>query len=284
MTRYIFTVAAGRSGQSSLTDLLDRHVFDCWAAVEEPKVDCVLPGRWGQYERRFRRRFFETHELLGRGKVLQAYSEGNDDYLEQIVRQKLRNIQRKLRRRDASIYIDVSKYFARGQHLGYLKVLPQFSLIHLVRDPLKNMRSFLNRNKDFYLDNGPPDSKFNHLRLKASDLNKGELYLWAWCELHLRFQALAADAKVDKAIEIRTDDLTNEDKMTALLKALDLRHKPLELTPPMNTNVFLGFPETKVQVEDVELFRQFVQKIPGEQFDRIQYFHDYDPNSALPRG
>ena len=76
--QYIFTVTAGRSGQGTLTDLLRRHVPSCYPAFEEPAVYRRLPAVLGNYERRFRRRFVETHELLGRGRVLTAFDRGDD--------------------------------------------------------------------------------------------------------------------------------------------------------------------------------------------------------------
>ena len=40
---------------------------------------------------------------------------------------------------------------------------------------LLNMRSFLNRNKNFFLDNDSPNSENNLLKLNVSELSKGEL-------------------------------------------------------------------------------------------------------------
>jgi len=273
-------VTAGRSGQSSLTELLQGHVTGCATAFEEPSIDPHLPGRLGQYERRFRRRFFETHELLGRGKVLEAFANGDSDYLQEIARRRLRAINKRMDRTGSSIYIDVSKYFARGLHRGFLEALPGLSLIHLVRDPLKNMRSFLNRNKNFYLDNGAPNSPRNELPIDASKLNKGQLYLWAWCEIYLRFEVLSRQPKIRCAAEMRTEDLTNPEAVANFLDAMELPHDPVTVSPALNSNVLQGFPETRVLIQDVENFRNFLAMIPANVLDRISYLQEYYPEAA----
>lgn len=276
VTRYIFTVTAGRSGQNSLTDLLVRHVPNCYAAFEEPQLRLWSGGRLAHHERRFRRRYVETHELLGRGRVLQAFSSGEDDYIERIARRRMRAIERELRKRGSTIYVDVSKFFARGLHRGFLRLLPSISVIHLVRDPIANMRSFMNRNKDFYLDNNAPDSLSNILKLDPSELNRGELFLWAWCEMYLRYKELADNPNVDVAVEIRTDELTNPERLTLLFDALGLPHKELVVKAPMNTNVSQGYCETEIKAEDVELFRRFVARLPEDVLNRIPYLRDHE--------
>ena len=83
----------------------------------------------------------------------------NDDvsYIENIARKRVSVINNNMKKNGDKIYVDVSKYFARGLHIGFHRVIPLFSLIHLVRDPILNMRSFLNMHKNFYLDNNSPD-------------------------------------------------------------------------------------------------------------------------------
>ena len=275
--RWIFTVTAGRSGQATLSALLERHVEGVYTAFEEPRVSPILPGFFGDLERRFRRRFVETHELLGRGKVLEAYASGDDAYIDRIVARRLRMIERAMARRGASIYVDISKYFARGLHRGFARALPAFSLIRLVRDPLLNMRSFLNRDKNFHLDNPMPDAPNNILRMNFSGLEKGELYLWVWCEMYLRFDQLVDDYGVDRAVEIRTEDFNDAARMEAHFEALGLDHTPVQIEAAMNTNVDQGRPGTSVNAEDVALFERFFARLPAEVRRRIRYFDDYDP-------
>jgi hypothetical protein len=275
--RYIFTVTAGRSGQGSLTALLKHHVPGCYPAFEEPGVNRHLPGVLGDFERLFRRRFVETHELLGRGQVLTAFESGDDGYLEKVARRRLQLAHRTLAKHDAHIYFDVSKYFARGLHRGFARLLPSFSLVRLVRDPLLNMRSFLNRDKNFRLDNSLPDARNNLLRLDSSDFAPGEFYLWAWCEMYLRYARLVEDRKVERSVEIRTEDLSDAAKVNAALDALGLAHTPVAARPSANTNLSQGLGETAVRQEDVDLFERFVARLPGDIRRDIAYFSDYDP-------
>jgi len=275
--RYIFTVTAGRSGQASLTDLMHRHVPGCYPAFEEPAVNRCLPAFLANYERRFRRRFVETHELLGRGRVLSAFDRGDDAYLEKIARRRVRLAERMLKRHGAHIYVDVSKYFARGLHQGFARVLPSFALIRLVRDPLLNMRSFLNRGKDFQLDNNLPDMESNILRLDSANFEPGEFYLWAWCEVYLRFDQIVADHGVARSVEIRTDHLRDPERIDAALNKLGLTHSPVTARAPANTNISQGLRRTEVLPRDIDLFERFAARLPAEMMRRIAYFSDYDP-------
>ena len=163
--RYIFTITTGRSGQETLTNLLERCVDDVYASFEAPTIDTIFKGKLSTIEHRIRRKYFETHELLGRGKVLKAYNDNDVSFINNIALKRVRLIDKQLDNKNKSIYIDVSKYFARGLHVGFCNILPKISIINLVRDPLMNMKSFINREKDFTLDNNLPDSPSNILQI-----------------------------------------------------------------------------------------------------------------------
>lgn len=275
MTRYIFTATAGRSGQNYWANLLSRHVKGCLALFEEPQVRTLLPAALGDFERRVRRRFFETHELLGRGRVLAAFDAGDDDALAHMAAKRLAWIDRQIRRSDADIYIDVSKYFIRGLHRSIVRLRPGCALVRLVRDPVRNMRSFVNRNKDFYLDNNCPNGRFNQLRLDPASLEIGELYLWSWCEVYLRAQALADEFDLE-LVEIRTEELTDAAAMARHFDALGLTYEPLRPGGPMNDNQALGFGPTRISQEDICLFQRFCDRLPAEILTRISYLHGYE--------
>ena len=274
--RYIFTVTAGRSGQNSLTALLNHHVSGCYAAFEEPQIRPRLPGVFGDLERRFRRRFVETHEILGRGKVLEAYARGDDAYLQHIARRRMAMIERRMARRGAHIYVDVSKYFARGLHLGIAGGVPSFALIRLVRDPVLNMRSFLNRNKNFRLDNNLPQAQGNLLRMESDNFAPGEFYLWAWCEMYLRYDRMIEEFDVTHAVEIRTEALNDAARVEKAFDALGLVHTPVVVRAPQNTNVGMGYRATEVDAADVTLFKRFLDRLPPAVCRQISYFDSYD--------
>ena len=275
--RYIFTVCAGRSGQNSLTHLLQNSVPDCLPLFEAPHANTRRSGRLGNWERKFRRRFVETDEMLGRGRVLEAYEQGSDDYIAGIAKKRLRRIHQEMAAKNATIYFDVSKYFARGLHVGFAKKLEKFSVVLLVRDPILNMRSFLNRNKNFFLDNSRPDAPRNILDMKTETLQKGELYLWAWCEMYLRYLQLAAEKNVEAATIIPTSRLEDPEFMTAAFDQISLAHGPVVTSAPRNTNTSLGLKATQAHDEDVELFNRFLKKLPEDIRCAITYLDDYAP-------
>lgn len=275
--RYFFTVATGRCGQSSLTDLLNRHVDDCYAAFEEPSPKLHFKGFLGDLERRFRREFVETHELLGRGKTLSAFENDDQTFLDQIVAKRLKLIDKK----GAAIHFDVSKYFARGLHHAFARACPDLGLVLLVRDPILNMRSFLNRKKSFTLDNNMPDAKSNLLRLTCADFQKGELYLWAWCEMYLRYLSLIDEFNIQTSAIIRTEDLGDEEKMNAHFDVLALGHRPIKTARPRNTNAEQGKGETVVTQDDIGLFVAFQKRLPQSVIEKISYFSNYDPCKAI---
>jgi len=276
-TQYIFTVTAGRSGQNSLAALLNAHVPGCHAAFEEPQAKVRYKGAIGDVGRRIRRRFFETHELLGRGRVLTAFQNGDEPYLDRIVAKRLQMVERL----GVSIYVDVSKYFARGLHNAFARAVKDFGLIRLVRDPILNMRSFLNRGKDFYLDNSAPDAPRNLLRLDPRTMEKGELYLWAWSEMYLRFDRLVDEFEVARAVEIRTEDLNDGTIMARQFRSLGLDPSEIQALPPQNTNRDQGRGDTIVTQTDIETMERFLNRLPPGARDKIPYFNGYEPGRAM---
>lgn len=274
---HIFTVVAGRSGQATLTEILQRHVPGCFPAFEAPSLNLRLSGKLGQWEHRFRRRFVETHELLGRGKVLDAFERGDTEYLEKIARKRLRMIRRDLVRIGAHTYFDVSKFFARGLHVGFCRALPKIGLLRLVRDPVANMRSFLNRSKNFRLDNSLPDAQSNILRLDSRDMLPGELYLWAWCEIYMRFDRMIDGGGVACSAEIRTEQLNDPVHVETALRNLGLDFTPVIPVGHLNTNISLGFRETRIDDDAVATFERFMTRLPGGVLDQIPYLSGYSP-------
>jgi hypothetical protein len=278
--RHVFTISTGRSGQNTLSNILSRNIIDSHVEFEEPKVKYIFKGRLSNIERSIRRRFFETHELLGRGKVLTAYHLGEFDFIDSVAKSRLDRTARLMKKNNKKIHFDVSKFFGRGLHIGYLNLLDHVSLIYLVRDPILNMKSYLNRHKDFFLDNVNPASQSNILRMKDLDPNTGELYLWAWCEMALRYNELKKHKSVDKFVEIKTNDLNDTNALSEVFNVLDLNYDSIILPKErLNTNTSNGFSATKVTKGDIEIFHRFIEKIPADMLDKIDYLGDYNPNS-----
>lgn len=281
MSRYIFTVTAGRSGQNTLSNILDNHLRNSYVAFEEPQINYIFRGRLADFERAFRRKFIETHEMLGRGKILTAFVGDDVDYIYRISRKRMNLINNKMEKNGDQLYVDVSKYFARGLHLGFQAILPKFSLIHLVRDPILNMRSFLNRNKNFYLDNNSPDADNNLLKLNSQNMKLSDLYLWAWCEMALRYEKMKKMSCVENYVEIYTNQLNNPGYINRCLDDLGLVHDRVQKNKiRLNTNSGSGYKKTEIQQVDVEMFESFMKKVPNRVLQKIPYLREYDPYSA----
>jgi hypothetical protein len=278
MTRFIFTATAGRSGQGYLASLLNHHVPDCIALFEEPQVKPALPGALGDLERYFRRRFVETHELLGRGRAMTAFQAGDEVALNHMAAKRIAWLTHRMD--GATVCFDISKYFIRGLHRAMARAFPNLVLVRLVRDPVANMRSFLNRNKNFYLDNDGPGAPRNELRLDPERLDKAGLYLWAWCEVYLRADALAAEFSLSPVVEIHTEDLRDAAIMTQHLAAIGLSHTPLLEQRTTNDNPSQGFAETRIHPADIETFERFRDFLPPAMLDRIPYLKTYNPRTA----
>ncbi len=274
--RYFFTVATGRCGQSTLTSLLNAYVDDCYAAFEEPSPVLLFRGIVGALESRFRRRFIETDELLGRGKILTAFESNNQAYIDAVVKKRLKKIDS----REASVNFDVSKFFARGLHKGFARACPGMGLVLLVRDPVLNMRSFLNRKKNFLLDNNSPSARSNLLQLDDNNLSKGELYLWAWCEMYLRYLDLIDTCDIGARTIIRTEDLNDAEQMSRHLDILGLTHEPICPIEPKNTNLGQGKGRTIILEDDIALFQSFLAKVPQNLLNKIEYLSGYSPEGV----
>lgn len=267
---YIFTVTNGRSGQATLFKVLQEYSNNCLSEFEAPNINPFFPWLIGDLEKKFRRRYVETNELLGRGKVIEAYEEKNYEYIERVSRKRLFKINKQLNKKKANCYFDISKFYIRGLYKGFNKVLNNFSLLFLVRDPLENMKSFLNRKKNFFLDNSSPSAQSNILKLDIRELSKGELYLWSWAETFLRFQKLSTSNKINKSIIFKTEDLHYPKKIEDLLKSLDISYNHIKKVYKVNTNVNVGLKKTEVSNKDIFALKKFILKVPKEHKDVIK--------------
>lgn len=278
--RFVFTASTGRCGEASLTEVLRRHAPLVYPGFEEPQVRPILPSILGTAERHFRRRWVETDALLGRGATLRAAARGDAAFLERVAARRLEMARTRMRRTGARIYFDISKFFVRGLHQGFTRLLPGFDLVLLVRDPVENMRSYLNRHKVFAKDSLLPSDPSNLLCLTDCDLAPGELYLWAWFETYLRYLVLCDDARVRRSAMLRTEHLSDPARVGEFLSALDLPHAPVGRVPPQNTNVTAGHGPTQVSDDDRRLFERFLARVPQQVVERIGYLDGYVPAGA----
>ena len=276
---FIFTVTNGRSGQETLYNVLKSNSLNCYSTFEHPNIKPMLPNMFGNIEKKLRRNFIQTNELLGRGKVLKAFDAANIKYIEKVVRTKLNLFEKEAIKNKSEIYFDVSKYFIRGLHLGFNSLLKEYSLVFLVRDPLINMKSFLNRNKNFLLDNNLPSSNRNLLKMNSGRFQKGEYYLWSWAEIYLRYKKMKVSKKVLHSEVLNTSDLNCVDKISNFFKKINIKFKPIKYIKKYNTNEEHNFLKTVINSEDLKLLEQFILKLPKEQtelkklFEKSYYEH-----------
>lgn len=275
--KFIFTVTPGRSGQASLTDLVNRCGINVLAAFEEPQVRPRMPGFLGDLERRFRRQFVETHEILGRGDVLRAFVEQDAAALARMASARMRWIQRFAEGRQ--IFFDVSKYFIRGLHRPLVELGERPRIVFLVRDPILNMRSFVNRGKDFFLDNNPPSAGANCL-VMGDDLGARELYFWAWAEGYLRGLRLVEEYGLDEPRVIFTTDLTDAEKMAGHFQALGIPYASIQPKAALNTNETQGHGKTRPDLADIEAFETWLAKVPSGLWHDLKFMRGYDPRQT----
>ena len=267
---FIFTVTTGRSGQATLHKILKKFTLNCYSEFEAPNIDTILPFFLGDLEKKIRRKFIETNELLGRGKVITAYENNNIDYIIKIAKRRLALIEKKMENLQVDCYFDVSKFYIRGLYKGFNSMLNSISLVFLVRDPLLNMKSFYNRKKNFLLDNSIPSAKSNLLRIDMKDLSKKELYLWAWAEIFLRYKKIAKSKNISRAIIFKTEDLHSPKKIKRLFNFLNIKHSCIGTTKKINTNAESGITNTIIEKDDLNLLKDFIKKIPNNNIDLIK--------------
>tara|TARA_X000000950_G_scaffold108424_2_gene136738 strand:- start:3029 stop:3898 length:870 start_codon:yes stop_codon:yes gene_type:complete len=267
LKNYIFTITNGRSGQETLYRILQKYAINCFSDFEAPNIKTLMPSPLNVIERKIRRKFIETDELLGRGKVIQAYENKDFKFIENIARKRLVFIEEQMHKLKADSYFDISKFYVRGLFEGFNRLVKAYSLVFLVRDPLQNMKSFYNRNKNFYLDNSVPSAKTNILQLNHECLSKEELYLWAWSEVFLRFKRLSKSNRVLKSIVFKTEDLKSPKRVETLFKSLNIKYNAIKDVKIINTNQEIGLRKTKVLEEDLEKLVKFIKKLPKDKIE-----------------
>lgn len=269
----IVVVSPGRSGQASFSSVLEQAFPSAYVAFEEPQIEYIFPKKISFLERKIRRKFVETDELLGRGKVLKAFENSDFKKLQKYGDAKVNWLLKKMAQKNTNVAFEVNKHFLHGLHIG-IKQTPNMELkmIELVRNPLHNMRSFLNRNKNFYLDNSPPDCINNELIISQAGLTKGQLYLHAWCECYLRARRFCKDKGID-LLSITTSDLENPKIVKNLLEKLGMPMCKLENFDKFNTNSVLGYGETIVTQKDAGDAELFWKMIPKEIMAKLPEFN-----------
>lgn len=273
----IFTAVVGRSGQNTLAEYFNKYGIGCFAEVEPPDLIFKAKGRLGGILYKIQRKWIVTHELLGRGKAKEWYENKNHIKLNIIAAKKLRRIKRLQRKHKFKTYIEISKFFLRTQCDYIFNNAPNISIIKLTRDPISNARSFVNRDKNFYLDNVPPGYKQNCLKLDGKRLTRFQLYLWSWFEMELRYYRFIENHKIKQIFELKTNDLNNKKKIAEMFEYFGIDHRELTELSRKNTNVQQGYSKTTVTKNDIREYEEFIRIIPERLLSKVKYLEYYDP-------
>ena len=268
----IFTVCTGRCGQHSLGEYLTKYAFNTLAEVEPPNL--IYPNHlpFGTALRNFQRKWVVPDEMLGRGRALDWYRNGDDEALMRLSMSRQRRIERLCKKHKQQNYFEISKFFIRSYYKATYEFVPNMGVLLLRRDPISNAKSFVNRNKKFTLDNQLPDEKNVILKMQPDHLSPFQHYLWQWCEVELRYLRFIKEKNINRHYVLNNHDLLDPKKISDMLDFFSIDHVDHEtISPPqpVNTNVENGFEKTKVTRVDFNEFVAFIEMLPATTRDAL---------------
>ena len=275
---YIFTACTGRCGQHSLGDFIDRYALNTLVEVEPPQLLYPNNAPFGNYLRDFQRKWVFTDEMLGRGKALQWYRDGDRDSLTLLSRARLDRVGRLCRKQKSQTYFEISKFFIRTYFKATHEIKPDIGILILKRDPMNNAKSFANRHKNFQLDNQLPHEKNVILQMDGKHFSPYQLYLWQWCELELRTLQFISSRKISRHYELYNVDLNDPKKICDMLDFFSVEHQPFDVMrslQPINTNIENGFEHTVLTAEDFMDFEEFLDMLPHNFRDQLSSLDEW---------
>ena len=275
---YIYTACTGRCGQHSLGDFISRYALNTLVEVEPPQLLYPNNAPFGNYLRNFQRKWVFTDEMLGRGKALQWYRDGDRDSLTRLSRARLDRVGRLCRKQKSQTYFEVSKFFIRTYYMATHEIKPDIGILILKRDPMNNAKSFVNRHKDFRLDNLLPHERNVILKMDGKHFSPYQLYLWQWCELELRTRQFISSRNISRFYELYNSDLNDPVKICDMLDFFSVEHQPFDEMPslqPINTNIENGFNHTVLTAEDFMDFVEFLDMLPTTFRDQLSSLDEW---------
>ena len=132
---------------------------------------------------------------------------------------------------------------------------------------MNNAKSFVNRHKEFRLDNLLPHEDSVILQMDGKYFSPYQLYLWQWCELELRALQFINAGKISRHYELYNSDLSDPAKICDMLDFFAVEHKPCDVTrslQPSNTNIQNGFDHTVLTAQDFVDFEKFLDMLPAK--------------------
>ena len=227
--------------------------------------------------RDFQRKYIAPDVMVGRGEALRWVDNGDTEKLVSLAARRIRRIDR-FERKGFRHYLEAGPYFLRTYGHQTFKLAPNLRLIKLTRDPLRNAKSFVNRQKDIFKNSLPPDRPCNILRLSQwRDLSKFQLYLHQWFETELRFADFVDSHHVAKVFRLGTADLSDPRRMHEMFSYFGIENRPFDDLSPTNTSGEHRKLSTRITTQDVEAFEQFLELVPPRLLARIDYLRDFAP-------
>ena len=292
----IFTATLGRNGSQNLIDRFNRFGIDCIGEHEPPDLPLRQMGhrsffrkrgwfgpgsRVAMFGRDFQRKYIASDVMVGRGKALRWVDEGDEDKLRALAARRVARI-RRFERKGFCHYLEAGPYFLRTYGHQTYNLVPDLRLIKLTRDPVRNAKSFVNRNKDIFKNSLPPDRVSNVLRIPDyQKLSKFQLYLHQWFETELRFLDFLDRHEISKVFILTTPELSDPNRLHEMFSFFGIEHRNFEDIGATNTAGEHGKRSTLISEQEIEEFEAFKQLVPQEMLARITPLQDYDPTAGL---
>jgi len=200
--KLIFTSTTGRSGTGYLVNLFNSNALNATAEHDPRPTGYGEAIRW--YDNNQEKKLDTlVRKKLRRLKLGRKLGEGfyNMPFWKQITRYKMKNPKSPISYSIQipiehivpfvpilDVYLESTHSFMKSFAESMYKYVPDFSIIHITRNPLEMAKSFLNRNS-IPSNNNPhlidPEFKRNELKIdiRMTDFQK---CLWYWFEVELR--------------------------------------------------------------------------------------------------
>jgi len=172
------------------------------------------------------------------------------------------------------VYLESTHSFIKSFAESMYKYAPDFSIIHITRNPLEVAKSFLNRNSIPNMNNPhllDPEFKRNELKvdIKMTDFQK---CLWYWFETELRHMNFIENHDIKKIYDTDMYELNNKEKVVDMFNYFGIKHKEIKLNLKKNQNTM----KTKVNQEKMNEARTLLEVIPEWVFDKIKNIYNID--------
>jgi len=281
MKNFFFTVCTGRCGQATLVNYINKFSTNTFSEVEPPETFFQGRNIISRILQNIEREFFNTDEMLGRGKFLEFYDKNNLNPIQIECQKKIKRINNILFKKNKINYFEVSKFFIRSYGEELIKINPNMKILYLYRNPIINAKSFLNRKKNFQKDNFLPSFLKTQFNINIESLNEFEKYLWCWIEVKLRMLELKKKYNQIKIYNFKTEDLNKLDKIKNMFDFFNIKYENLSILNPSNTNEEQGRNATVIAKNDLEIFLKFLKKIPEKILSEIPEFAQCYSNTKI---